>query len=875
MKYFWKLLLMPLIAKASANVVTNIDIEGNSKISKETISKYLPIELGDDVDTNEKNETLKSLYKSGLFKDVSLKETNGNITVSVQEAPIINKISFEGNKKIKDDDIKKACLLKENEVLNLIKVKNIQISLLEAYRNIGLYNATINPKIIKLGNNKVNLIFEINEGQKARISKIMFIGNKHISSTELRREMFSKQKSWYKFMSNDDLYDPNKLEMDKSLIINCYKKRGFAQMSITAVDTELDLEKKRFIITFHINEGEKFKFGKITKTSKIAKLDIKNIRLKEYCKPGDDFNLALLNMDISNINKAISKMGFLAVDIRPEYSYNLENKTININLNIIETKRKYISKIIINGNTKTRNYVILRELPFEEGDIYSPVLISKAETNLKQTGFFKNVVIHKIPDPLSPDKCIVEINVEDEQKSGRIQFSAAYSTLDGPTGSLAYYESNFLGYGKSLYCALSGGRELHDSDIKIDEEGVAERVKKGELHQKKFNPLRTLNIKISDPKFLGKDIDASIGVFKGISSQFDSFFTRNYGISTEETHALSKNISQSFEITGTHNKCAWMEKNLSPVIASQLVEIQNDKLQFNKYKKYNQLTVSHDISYKNSIYKGILNGGYKLGLNTTFGLNDKNNASFMRNMLYGVYAKPLFNNNSFIKLSLNFGNIIALNKKDINIVDSFTNTDNIRGFETGNGCPQFVSIRRRFNPITNEWKNTLWIDTAGAKNSFTGSLSYSFPLSILPEILNARMSIFTDFGKYWNAIGPKNVFTKTKYTVEEFDKANTFLKNKSVGIVSVTGTEDEIIEKKYHDNKLKLDKCICEYESVDDVDPLIAHKTYEPKGLIASIGVEFSFDTPVGPLSFYLAKSIKKGIFDRNRVFGLSISQSF
>ena len=852
-----------------AKVIAKIEYRGNKRVDSETIKAHMSIEEGDDIDEDDQNEALKRLYNTGFFDDIEFKIKGSTLIVNVKESPTINKISFEGNKKLKEEDINKNFPIKPKETLSRIKVKTIQMGLLEIYRKMGIYGATVNPKIIKLPNNQVNLIFEINEMTPSKISRIVFHGNKIISTSELRQAILSRPKRWYRFFAQDDIYDSDRIEADKLAIIQYYREHGFAQAKVISADVELDKEKRGFIITFRVDEGDIFKFGNITLNSKVKNLNTQGLNNKPYCKTGKRFNSSLLAIDTSNIINNISNRGYLAVEVVPHFVPDLKQKKIDVQFDITQGEKKYISKIVIKGNTKTRDYVILKELPFEEGDIYSKSIINIGENNLKATGFFSRVTIEQIPDPIAPDKCIVEITVE-ENKTTEIQGSVGYATQDGPSINFQYGEQNFLGTGKSLHVSIDAGRESSGPGYKIDSDGKTKKIKR----RSKFEPLRNANITIADSHLFGRDLSGSLSIFRYSSTSFDTFEMKNYGGSLGSSYVLIPGWSQSWELGLTRRIIKKVEDLASPLIKAQLLPIENDKFQPSKNLGYNQGTVQHSINYSTYSYDELFKGKYSMGLSTSILYNTNNKSIVLRNILSGVYGRPI-GRNVLLKLNSSIGILTPLNNKDISIADSFTsNLNSLRGFDEGSCCPKFASLRRIKNTKTNKWHNSLLIDTAGAKKFFKGSLEMSFPIG-LPVELNFRTFLFLDFGYYWDPIiSNKKILNRTKYSLDELDKIHdngkkTDNDDNSASLNTSTNKED-MLSTKYENSNLKLNKVLCKFEDDDDFlkdKKLVGHQIFNDRKLRISAGFGFSLDTPFGPIEFSFGFPIKKCIFDKKQVF--------
>ena len=842
---------------ANTEIITDIKIQGNQRIDSSTILTQMAVKTGDDVDDNNINELIKMLHNTELFDEVNITiKERGKLLIKVKEKPTVRKVIFSGNKALKRDNINKMLkniIIKPNETLSTKKIKNIQMALLEIYKKLGIYNATVNPKIIKRTNNKVDLIFEISETKPTTISRIIFKGNNKITTYDLRNAIYSKEKKWFRFFAQDDKYDETRVELDKYAIVHYYKKNGFAQASVKYTDIGINKERTGLILTFTINEGEVFKFGDITVKSTVKNLNINNINYKKYCKKGKVYNIDFLSMEQNSIIKAINKQGFVAVNIEPEFKYNLKTKTVDIVLNIIETEKKYISRIIIRGNNKTRDNVIRKELPFAEGDLYSQNLMDTAENNLKSTGFFEGAEVKNHQDPISPDKCIVEANVS-EAKTGMLQFSGSYSTSDGPMLNLGYGEQNFLGTGKAVNVSLNAGRSLIGPGYAVRESGTVEKLKR----KQEFEILKSANLSISDPHLFGRDLAGGISLFKYTAAPFDNFLLKNYGASVDFSYILGDHLKQSWEFGISRRIVDHIDEICSPIIKAQLVKYDKDKkeLKMNEPRKGIQTSIQTALNYFYPIYDGIFKGRLNFKWSTSLLHDNGFNSTVWKNIFSGAYNKMLSRNVS-LTIQSSYGILTPLRNSEINIVDSFSSSvSDIRGFDEGSCCPHFVTTRR--NQASNDNKDIpiIHVDATGAKKFINGTISVSFPIG-LPAELNFKTFVFTDFGYYWDPILPKDY---KDYLTEE-------------------NGEEEVT---YNNSKIKVNKASCEADDkihgkVKDKykTKITGYKLFNDHCLGISIGIGCSFDSPFGPISLSWAIPVKKSLFDKRLIFNFGMKTVF
>lgn len=873
-----------------ARIITNINIKGTRRIDLETVKARLPIKEGDDINDVDANEAIGSLYESGLFDDVKIKISGQNLLIEVKEAPIIDKISFEGNKKIKDEDIKKNIAIKPKETLSLDKIKTAQMGLLQAYQAAGVYNAKVNPRVIKLSDNRVNLIFEIEENTPVKISRIVFYGNKQMPSSELRKIISSQERHWYRFFAQDDIYRNERIEYDKKAIIQYYKDRGFAQARIVSVDAEIEQSGRGFVVSFHIDEGKRFKFGNISVNSAVKRIDANSLNKRPKCKPGKSFNSSFVNMDNARILKEISKQGFSAVTVEPHFDSDIKTRLINVRYDIKEGERKYISKIVIRGNTRTRDHVILKKLLFEEGDAYNKTLITLSEGALQSSGFFEIVNIESMPDPLAPDKVIAIVNVS-EAKTGNLSFKAGYASMEGPFISFGYGERNFLGTGKALNLSISSSREETGKGYKFVDGKLTKIDRK-----RKFAFFNSLSASISDPHMFGQEIEGTLSFHKYTSSPFDTFNIRNIGESVGVSYSLTSGWNQSWELGSTRRLIEQTSMFASPAIKYQTMVIEKEQFRPDKSLKYYQHKLTHNLSYGTRIYEGLLKGRISASLATTFSYNTNLKQVELKNILSSTYIKEL-GRSLALKVETSVGMISALGNKDLSIADGFTNSlASVRGFDEHTLSGWAMTARRIKNPDKSaksdkKYINNILLDATSTKKFFNGTLELSFPLNFGSDF-PIRGFVFCDMGYYWDPIKPKDgtVFSTTEYSMNDYDllltaqavvdkatKTQEVLSFEKLKIKPTGNVSDEVTGE-FGGSEQILPKQICPYECGDSVfknNPLVGHKIFSENKLFVSLGFGFNAVLPFGPLTVAWGFPIKKGKFYKRHVFLISGGYQF
>jgi outer membrane protein insertion porin family len=442
-------------ATAAGGTITAIQIQGNVRAEPETIRSYLQLKEGQQFDAAAADRSLKALFATGLFSDVSIEMQGSTLVVKVTENPIINRVAFEGNSKIEDDKLRDEVQSKPRQVFTRARVQSDVERILSIYRRSGRYNASVEPKIIKLEQGRVDLVFEINEGDVTGVQRISFVGNEHFSDGTLRGKIRTSESAWWRFLSSDDRYDPDRLNLDRELLRKFYLSEGYADFRVVSAVAELAPNREGFFITFTISEGERYKFGKVDVSTRFQGLDIDVLKSYLTMSEGEWYNANEVEKTVAALTDVVGSLGYAFVDVRPNIRRNKDTLTIDVTFDIQEGPRVYVERINISGNTRTLDKVIRREFRLAEGDAFSTAKVRRSQERLRNLGFFEKVDIAAAPGS-TPDKTNLEVQVV-EQSTGDISFGAGYSTTSGILGDISLKERNLLGKGQELRLGVSVG----------------------------------------------------------------------------------------------------------------------------------------------------------------------------------------------------------------------------------------------------------------------------------------------------------------------------------------------------------------------------------------------------------------------------------
>ena len=455
------------LSLADNNYIKEIEINGNQRIDIETINSYANIKL-DEIYTDEKgNEILKNLFNTELFSNIEIKYINNKLIIDIIENPTINLVKFKGNRKVKDEDLLTEIQLKERAVYSRSKVKKDIERILSLYQRNGRLSTEVIPRIETLDANRINLSYEIIESEISKVSKIIFIGNDNFSSSKLKSIMKTKERRLLRFLSSADRYDPDKIEYDKQLISEFYNNNGFPNFAFTSSIAQLSQNTNNFEVIMYVDEGNKYNFGDITVKTKLKKINSELALSLISANSGEMFDRSKISESIEIIKELAEGEGYSFIEINPKFNDNLENKTINIEIDIDEGPRVYVNSINIMGNTRTLDEVIRREVAISEGDAYNKYSMNYSRDSIRALDYFSSV---NVSDESSnfPDKINLVIDVE-EKNTGEASIGAGYSSSTSGSITLGLRENNFLGKGQKVKFAASFANTRNTYDISITE----------------------------------------------------------------------------------------------------------------------------------------------------------------------------------------------------------------------------------------------------------------------------------------------------------------------------------------------------------------------------------------------------------------------
>jgi len=681
-------------ATPNSGVVQRVLVDGNERIERDTILSYLSIQPGDTVGPEQIDVAIKTLFKTDLFADVAIELKDGTLAVRVVENPIINQVVFEGNHNTKDDKLRDEVTVRPRGIFTRAKVQGDVQRIVELYRREGRISVTVTPKIVQLPQKRVDLIFEIDEGKKSGILRINFLGNKQFSENDLRGVVVTKESRFYRFFSSNDNYDPDRLDYDQEQLRKFYRNHGFYDFRIINSVAELAPDKNGFVVTYTIDEGLQYKFGKLKVVTALKKLNGDLLQQLLPIREGQMYEDDKIEKATDALTFAAGAAGFAFVDVVPHYSANKKSRTVDLTFDVKEGPRVYVDRVDIVGNTITLDYVIRREMLVTEGDAYNRVLVDRSKQQIKALGFFKDVDIKQLPGS-APDRTDLQVKVT-EQPTGELSFSAGYSSVDRLVADIGVTQRDFGGRG----------------------EDVRAEVSAGSLRQ-------VINFSFTEPRFLGRNLSAGVDLYaqRYDFTTYAGYTSQSIGASARLGFPLGQYLSLSARYTIHEDEVSVASGEcgdpplLSPVICSETGAT------FTSAPGY---TLRWD--HRNDAFNPTR--GFYLQMSQDFA-GFGGNTRYIKTQGEGGWYHG-FTPDYIFSITGNAGYITGWGGSTVDVNDRFYEGGNsFRGFQVAGIGPRDT--------------NPLYDQALGAKLFAIGTIEQTFPDG-LPEQYGIKTALFSDFG---------------------------------------------------------------------------------------------------------------------------------
>jgi outer membrane protein insertion porin family len=691
------LCLSTLPAQADEAII----VDGNHRIGAEAVKSYFTPSAGGHFTDADIDAAVKQMYASQQFSNVDVARKDGVLHVHVDENPLIAKVAFEGNKKLTDKQITPMVQSQRDQPLSRPVVQADVEKLMQAYRRNGHFGASVVPKTIAAKNGRVSLVFEIKEGPRTGIKHIEFSGNKAFSANKLKAVIKSGETNVLSFLLDNDFYDPDKVESDRSLLQQFYRAHGYYDMTVVSAAPHFEADKKALILTFTVDEGPLYHFGKVSVDTTLHGVDVAHLKTRLLMRAGGVYNADAVDKTVEDLSLDLAKHGEPFASARADVGRDPIHHTINVSYDIDQGPPLYVERIDIHGNTKTQDNVIRREIEVGEGDAYNRALIETSEKRLKKLGYFKSVKFSKKPGS-APDRVVLDVAVE-EQQTGDFQIGGGYSDVDGVVGSVSMSDSNFLGRGDLAKVSVTYGQYTKGLDIAYTDPYA-------------FGQNMSLGLDIS-----GKESD---------SSEYQSYNSTTYGAAITAGTPLTDTLALSWRYS-----------------------IQNQSLSLDPTEGVSSLPVQEAAAagaqWVSSVGSGVTYDTLDNERSPTQGMRiDVNNdvaglggdVKYLRNTDKVRYYTQ-FPDDIVGMAKAQTGYITPWGGQSLPLLDNFFGGPSlVRGFQPNGFGP------RDLTPGTT-------MDNIGGNAYWATTYELQAPLPFVPQTLGLKASVFADAGSLWSTSG--------------------------------------------------------------------------------------------------------------------------
>ncbi|WP_395394326.1 outer membrane protein assembly factor BamA [Novosphingobium sp. BL-8A] len=717
-----------------AETIQTIQVVGAERLEPQTVLSYIQLRVGQPYTKANADAALKDLYATELFADAQISNENGAVTITVKENPVVNRIILEGNKRIKDDKILPEIKVAPRQIFTRSKIRADVARIIELYKRQGRYAATVEPKMVMLDQNRVDIVFEITEGDKSKVRQINILGNEQFSDGELRAQMVTKQARFSRIFSSNTTYDPDRMAFDQQKMRQFYLTQGYADFRVVSAVAELTPDKKDFIITYVVEEGKRYKFGDVKVESQLRDFDGDKLARNLTIHKGDWYNAKAVEDTIDGLNDTAGAFGYAFADVRPQYDRDKDNLTMGLTFVIQEAPRVYVERIDINGNTLTQDKVVRREFRIAEGDAFNSLQVKRSTNRIKSLGYFQEKFEVEQKPGSADDRIILEANVE-EKPTGQLQLSAGFSSLERFIFQASIQQRNFRGRGQTV--GLSGSYSSYSKSVEanfVEPYLFDKNVSLGvDIYRRDYNSFNYINSDRNtnySQSTTGFQVRAGVPLTEYLTAI--ARYTLNYDdVSVDKSQYYSVNSQGEYTcdpIRASRYLCEAIGKRLSSIVGGSLI--------------YD--TLDNRVRPSRGVTAGINLDVAGLGGDVKYARIRANAAKYW----------PLGKGFIF-SLSGEGGAISGWGGDDIRLTDRFyLGEPQIRGFGIRGVGPRV--IRRYYSVATDgttdqTGKND---DAVGGKYYYMSRAELEIPLGSGAREMGLRPSIFVDAGAVWGGKTP-------------------------------------------------------------------------------------------------------------------------
>ena len=734
----------PPAPATDGGTISSIQVVGSQRIEPETVRSYLKLRPGGAYTRESLDEAIRDLFATELFADAQIRDDSGKLTILIRENPVINRIVFEGNKRIKEDKLSKELKLAPRQIFTRSKVRADIGRIVELYRRQGRFAATVEPKMVMLDQNRVDIVYEISEGPKSKVRRINIIGNTVFKDGQLKGEMATKESSITRLFSSRDTYDADRLAYDQGKLRQFYLTNGYADFRVISAVAELTPDKRDFILTYVVEEGERYKFGDVLAESDIRDFKPDLIKSQIPMKTGDWYNAKAVEDTVENITKTAGLFGYAFANVDPAFNRNKEERKMNITFRVGETPRVYVEAINVNGNTLTVDKVIRREFRLAEGDAFNAFSVKRSEDRIKSLGFFQEKFEIAQRQGSAPDRIVLEANVE-EKSTGELQLSAGFSSLERFIINASIRQRNFRGKGQELrasinYSTYSKSLELGFTEPYLFDRNIAIG---GDIFRRDYNSFNY----VGDTR-------------KTTYQQLTTGFQIRAGLPLTEYWSMALRYGLSYDQVSLNKNTYFFNGVCDPLVAGRyLCDSLGDR-------------VTSSVGF--SIVYDSLNNRIRPSRGESFVYSQDlaglgGDTKYLKQTIKAAKYWPVLHGFIF-SVSAEAGSILPLNSQPANGADKVRLTDRfflgepqIRGFDIRGVGPRVLRVPyvSTTDPVTNVVTQSLSTnktqfadDALGGRAYYLGRFELEIPLGSGAKELGLRPSIFLDAGAVFGVNTP-------------------------------------------------------------------------------------------------------------------------
>ena len=823
-------------AAPASGTIRSIQVRGAERLEPETIRSYSNLFPGQEYNAEKLDAALKELYATELFADVVISGAEtGNLLITVKENPVINRIVLEGNKRIKSDKITPEIRLAPRQIFTRSKVRTDVERIIELYKRQGRFAATVDPKIVELDQNRVDLVFEIHEGDKSKIRAINIIGNDTFSDDRLQKEMYTKESGGVLgFFKSNDSYDPDRLAADQQKLRAFYLTQGYADFRVVSALAELTPDRKDFVITYVVEEGPRYKFGAIDAESGLRDLNEKEIKGLIGIKQGEWFNAKRVEDLVTSLTEIAGNRGYAFADVNPNYKRDSDKHVMDVSFRVGESPRVYVERIEITGNSQTQDKVLRREFRVQEGDAFSAIRVKRSQDRIQDLGFFQEKLDVKQTEGSAPDRVVLGLNVE-EKSTGELQLSAGYSSLEKFVFTGSITQRNFRGMGQIAQAGVNWSKYSRSASLGFTEPYLFDRNVSlgGEIFRRDYNAFNNTTSGRRNNTY--SQSSTGFGIRTGFSLTEYLIAGVRYGLTLDKITLDRATFYSDLDGAGPNGPVC------DPAKAGQYLcdEIGN------------RLTSSIGYTVALDNTDGIRpTRGQRVILSQDFaGLGG--DTKYLRTRIEGTKYKRL-PKNFILSGHVEAGYIAPLGKDPANGSDPVRISDRffgaqLRGFDVRGIGPRI--LRRSYDNDGVLSATSTVSDALGGHAYYMGRLEAEFPTSSGLRSLGIRPSAYVDAGSVFKLKSPNLSNIGATCTRPATTTVPADVTRVDPGVACPTG-----------------------YDRVNGFRDFFEGNSGKPR---LSIGVGVNWTSPFGPLRIDIAKALLKQKGDDTKLFSFNVGTQF